>query len=102
MLCERMRCCTGCSGVDWFSMDILGGRVVGADSVSPLGGMTGVFTGDGGGAGAGGRWAITLGSAGGFFLVSGWVLRSSVECGGGIGLGRKMSRMRVRASKHSV
>ena len=45
---------------------------------------------------------ITIGGAGGFSFRSGWVLCSGVEYGGGIGLGRKMSRMRVRASKRSV
>ena len=102
MVCERMWCDTGCSGVDWFPMDILGGRAGGAASVSPLGGMAGLFTRDGGGAGAGGLWAITLEAAGGFFLGKGWVLCSGVEYGGGIGLGRKMSRMRVRSSKRMV
>ena len=102
MACKRMQCATGCSGVDWFPIDILGGRAGGAASLSPLVVMAGVFTGDGGGSGAGGRWAITLGASGGFFLGAGWVLCSGLEYGGGIGLGRKMSRMRVRDSKHLV
>ena len=78
MVRERMQCATRCSGVDWFPMDILGGRSGGAASVSTLGGGAGVCTGDGGGAGAGGRWAITLGAAGGFALGTGWVLCSDV------------------------
>ena len=102
MVRERMRCAAGCYGLDWFPMDILGGRADGAASVSTLGGGAGVCTVDGGGSGAGVCWAITLGSAWGFTLEAGWVLSSSVEYGRGLGLGRKMSRMRVRASKHSV
>ena len=102
MVCERVWCATGCSGVYWFPMDILGGRVGGAASVSTFGGREGVCTGDGGGAGAVGLWAITLGAAGVLSLGSGWVLCSSVEYGGGVGLGRKMLRMRVRASKSLV
>ena len=56
MVRERVRCATGCSGVDWFPMDILGGRVGGAASVSTLVGGARVCTGDGGGAGAVGCW----------------------------------------------
>ena len=102
MVSERMRCTNGCSGMDWFLIDILGGRAGGVVGVSTLGGWAGVCTGDGGGAVAGGRWEITLVAAGDFYLGSGWVFCCSVEyVGVGCGyLGRKMSRMRVRASKH--
>ena len=102
MVRERVLCATGCSGVDWFPMDILVGRAGGAASASTLGGGSGLCTEDSGGAGAGGRWAITLGAAGGFSLGSGWVLCSGVEYGGGVGLGRKMLQMQVRASKRLV
>ena len=78
MVRERVQCATGCSGVDWFPMDILDGREGGAASVSTLGGGEGVCTGDGGGAGTGGRWAITLEAAGVFVLGTGWVLCSDV------------------------
>ena len=53
MVHKRVRCATGCSGVDWLPMAILGGRAVGSASVSTLGGRAGVFTGDGGGTGVG-------------------------------------------------
>ena len=88
--------------MDWFLIDILGGRAGGVVGVSTLGGWAGVCTGDGGGAVVGGRWEITLVAAGDFYLGSGWVFCCSVEYVG-VGcdyLGRKMSRMRVRASKH--
>ena len=75
-------------------MAIFGGRAGGVASVSTLGGRAGVCTGDGGVTGGVGRWASTLGAAGGFSFGSGWVW-----CSDG---GRKMSRMRVRDSKHSV
>ena len=88
MFRERVQCATGCSGVDWLPMDILGGRAGGAVGVSTLGGGAGVCTGDGGGDGVEGRWAITLGAAGGFYLGAGWVLCSGVEYGGGVGLGK--------------
>ena len=52
---ESVQCATGCYGVEWSTMAILGGRTGGADSVSKLGGRVGVCTGDGGGAGAVGR-----------------------------------------------
>ena len=99
---ERVQCATGCSGVDLFPMAILGGRAGGAASVSNLGGRAGVCTGYSGGAGAVGFWAITLESDGGFYHGAGWVLCSGMEYGGGVGLGRKMSRMWVRASKRLV
>ena len=60
MVCERVQCATGCSGVDWFLMNILGGRAGGAVGVSTLGGWAGVCTGDGRGAGVGGRWAVAV------------------------------------------
>ena len=85
---------TGCSGVDWFPMAILGGRAGGADSVFTLGGRAGVCNGDGGGTGAVGRWASTLGASEGFSLGEGWMW-----CSGG---GRKMLRMRVRSSNRLV
>ena len=85
---------TGCSGVDSFPIAVLGGRAGGAASVSTLGGRAGVCNGGVVGTGAVGLWASTLGAAGGFYLGSGWVW-----CSGG---GRKMSQMRVRASKRSV
>ena len=95
MVRKRVWYATGCSGVDWFPVDIIGGRVGGAVGVSTLRVWAGVCTGGGGGALVGGIWATTLGSAGGFTLVSGWVLYCDVEYGGigGEGLGRKMSRM---------
>ena len=107
MVCKRVWYATGCSGVDWFPVDIIGGRVGGAVGVSTLGvwagvctgggggAVVGVCTGGGGGAVVGGIWATTLGSSGGFTLVSGWVLYCDVEYGGigGEGLGRKMSWM---------
>ena len=62
---ERVRWDTGCSRVDWLPMDILGWRAGGEASLSTLGGRVGVCTEDGGGTGAVGRWAITLGAAGG-------------------------------------
>ena len=37
MVHKRMRCATGCSGVDWFPIAILGGKECGAVSVSTLG-----------------------------------------------------------------
>ena len=85
-------------------MNILGGRTGGAVSVSNLVGWAGVCNGDSGGAVAVGCWAITLGSAGRFSLGSGWVFYCGMEYGGIScgGLGRKMLRMRVRASKRSV
>ena len=66
MFCERVWWATGCSGVDWFPMDILGGIAGGSASVSTLGGRAGVCTGarDGGGTGGVGRGTITLGDAG--------------------------------------
>ena len=93
MVCECVRCATGCSGVDWFPMVIIGGRMGGAVGVSTLGGWAVLCTGGGGSAVAGFIWAITLGSAGGFTLGAGWVLYCAVE-DGGIGSGgivRKMS-----------
>ena len=102
MVRERVWCATGCSGVDWFPMDILGGRAGGAVVVYTLGGWSVVYTGDCGGARAGSCWAITLGDAGGFTLGADWVFCSGVEYGGGGVLGSKMSRMRVRAYKRSV
>ena len=104
MVCERVRCATGCSRVDWFLMDILGGRAGDAVGLPTLEGWAGLFTEDGGGAVAGGRWAITLGATGGFTLGSGWLFCFDVEYGviSGGGIGRKMSRTRVRASKSSV
>ena len=77
IVCERMRCDTGCSGVDWFPIDILGGRAGGAASLSPLVVMAGLFTGDGGDPGWVGHGASTLGAAGGFSFEAGWVW-----CGG--------------------
>ena len=94
VVCERVRWATGCSGVEWFPMDILCGVVVGADIVSTLGGRACVCTGGGGGTGAVGLWESTLGASEGFYLGAGWVWC----CGGG----RKMSQMWVRASKHSL
>ena len=91
---ERVWWATGCSGVDWFPMAILCGRAGGAASVSTLGGRTGVCTGDGGGTGAVGRWASTLGDSGGLSIGAGWVW-----CSVGV---RKMSRMRVSSSKRLV
>ena len=38
VVCERVQCATGCSGVDWFPMVILGERAGGAVGVSTLGG----------------------------------------------------------------
>ena len=102
MLRERVRCATECSGVNWLPMDVLRGRAGGAVGLSTLVGWAGLCTGERGGAGEGGRWVITLRATGGFYLGAGWVLCSSVEYGGGGGLGRKMSRMRVRAYKTSV
>ena len=102
MVRERVWCATGCSGVDWLPMDILGGRAGGAVVLSTLGGYSGVCNGDCGGARAGSCWVIVLGAAGGFTLGVGWVLCRGVEYGGGGVLGRKMSRMRVRASKRLV
>ena len=78
MVCERVWYATGCSRVDWFPMDILGGRVGGAVGASTLGGGAEVCTGDGGGAVAGGLWTITLGASGGFTLGSGWVFCCAV------------------------
>ena len=97
-------CATGCSGVDWSLLDILGGRTGGVVGISTLGGWSGVCNGDGGGAVAGGRWAITPVASGGFSLGAGWVFCSGVKYGIiGCGvLGRKISWMQVRASKHSV
>ena len=63
-----MRCATGCSGVDWFPMDIIGVRAGGSVGVYTLGGWSEVCTGDGGVAVAEGIWAITLGAAGGSLL----------------------------------
>ena len=83
-------------------MDILGGRAGGAVVVFTLGGWSGLCTGYCGGAREGSCWAIALGAAGGFILGADWVLCSGMEYGGGGVLGRKMSRMRVKASKHSV
>ena len=80
-------------------MAILGGMPGGAASVSTLGGRAGVCTGDGGGTGGVGRWASTLGSAGGFSLGEGCVLCSGVAYGRGVGLDRNMLRMWVRDSK---
>ena len=54
MVRESMWCATGCSGLDWFPMNIIGGRACGAVGVSTLGGWAGVCNGDGGGAGVGG------------------------------------------------
>ena len=102
MVCKRVWCATRCSGVDWLYMDILGGRVGGAVCVATLGGGSGVCTGDDGGDGAGGRWAITLGDSGGLSHGAGWVLWSGVEYDGHGGLGKKMSRMRVRCSRRLV
>ena len=102
MLRERVWCATGCYGVDCLPMDILGGRVGGRASVSTLGGRSRVFTGVGGGNGVVGFWAIALVDARGLSLESGWVLCSGVEYGVGVGLGRKILWMRVRASKRSV
>ena len=100
MVCERVRCDTGYSGLDWSPMVILGGRMGGAVGVSTLGGWAKVCTGGGGGAVAGGLWETTIGATGGFNLGSGWVLCCVMEYGGigGGGLGRKMLRMRVRDS----
>ena len=64
MFCERVRCDTGYSGLDWSPMVILGGRMGGAVGVSTLGGWAKVCTGSGGGDVAGGLLAITLGAAG--------------------------------------
>ena len=96
MVCERMRWDTGWSGVDWFPMAILGGITGGDASVSTLGRTAGVCTGsgDGGGTGGVGCGVSTLGAARVFSLGAGWVW-----CGG---RGRKMYRMRVRASKRSL
>ena len=102
IVCERVWCATGCSGVDWFPMDILGGRAGCVAIVSTLGVGARVFTGECGGAGEVDLWAITLGSAGGFSLGAGWVLCSGVDYDVSVGLGRKMSRMRVRASNRLV
>ena len=90
MVRERVRWDTGWSGVDWFPMAILGGMAGGNASVSTLGGRAGICTGNSGGTGGLDRGASTLGDAGGFSLGVGWVW-----FGGG---GRRMSRMRVRAS----
>ena len=68
MVREHVRCATGCSGVDWFLMDIIGGRAGGAVGVSTLGGWEEVCTADGGFTVEGGIWAITLGAAGGSLL----------------------------------
>ena len=104
MFCERVRCDTGYSGLDWFQMVILGGSMGGAVGVSTLGGWDKVCTGGGGGAVAGGLWEITLGAAGGFTLGSGWLFFCATEDGGigGGGLGRKMLWMQVRDSNCSV
>ena len=77
----------------WFPTAILGGIAGGAASIFTLGGRAGVFTGagDGGGTGEVGRGASTLGGPGGLSLGTGWVW-----------YGRKMLRMRVRASNRSL
>ena len=82
MVRERVRCANGCSGLYWFPVVILGVRAGGAVCVSTLGGWAGLYTGDGGGAVAGGRWEITLGAAGGFTLGSGLVFCCVVEYDG--------------------
>ena len=71
MVRDRVRCATKCSGVDWFLMNILGGRESGAAGVSTLGGEAGLCTAECGGTGAGDPWEITLGAAGGFSLEAG-------------------------------
>ena len=60
-----MRYDIGCSGVDWFQMVILRGKMSGAVGVSTLGDRAIVCTGGSGGAVAGGIWAITLVASGG-------------------------------------
>ena len=82
MVCECVRCATGCSGVDWFPMVIIGGTMGGAVGVSIIGGWAIVCTGGGGGTVAGGIWEITLVAAGGFTLGAGWVLCCAMEDGG--------------------
>ena len=49
-----------------------------------------------------GCWLITLGASGGCSLAAGWVLCRGEEYGGGMGLDRKMLRMRVRDPKRLV
>ena len=104
MVREHVRCSTGCYGVGWFPMVVLGGRAGGSVGVSALGCWSEVCTGDGGGAVAESLWSITLEDPGGFTLGSGWVFCYAVEYGGisSGGLGRKMLWMRVRSSNSSV
>ena len=68
MVRERVKLATGCSGVDWFPIAILGGRAGGAASVSTLGVGAGLHSGDCGGTRGVGRWESTLGAPGGFYL----------------------------------
>ena len=92
---------TGWIGSQWIFL--VEGRVVPL-VYPPFGGWEEVCTGYGVGAVAGGLWAITLGADGWFTLGAGWMFYFAVEYGGisGGGLGKKMSRMRVRDFKRSV